>query len=80
MSRELSVTNRTSRQILAGVSSGVLLQVRGRRKLFIARDARELLAGVFHHVRLQLGSVIANFVAHCTFVRLFARVLPHMNG
>lgn len=58
--RELTFADRASGQVLSRVSPGVFLQIRSRGELLIAGDAGKLLAGVFHHVRLQLGRVIAN--------------------
>lgn len=61
--RKSSITHRTSEQILPCMRPDMLLQIRRGRELFVARYTREFFSGVFHHVRLQLGSVITNFVA-----------------
>ena len=58
--RELPFADRAGGQVLARVGARVLLEVGGSGELLVAGDAGELLAGVLHHVRLQLGRVIAN--------------------
>lgn len=77
--RELPLANRASGQILPRMSPRVLLQISSRRELFIARHARKLLPRMPHHVRLQLRGVIANLITNRALVRLFPRVLPHVD-
>lgn len=67
-------------QLITCMCPSVFLQISGRSKLLIARNTRKLLPRVFHHVRLQLACVIADFIAYRALVRLFPRVFPHVHG